>query len=91
MDVAAAWVPVQVGEIDTLKAGAASDLIKVAAAPFTALSPTEADGLAPAELAGVAHVPSPRQKVEDEAEVPLFRFDTGRLPLTSEARLTVAA
>jgi hypothetical protein len=39
--------------------------------------------------AGVAHVPSPRQKVLDEALVPLFRFVTGRLPVTSEfARLT---
>lgn len=32
--------------------------------------------------AGVAHVPSPRQKVEDDAPVPLFRFATGRLPVT---------
>src|SRR5882757_9014785 len=29
---------------------------------------------------GVAHVPSPRQKVDDEADVPLLRFATGRLP-----------
>src|SRR5882724_7586970 len=33
--------------------------------------------------AGVAQVPSPRQKVEDEADVPLFRLATGRLPETS--------
>ena len=32
--------------------------------------------------AGAAHVPSPRQNVEDDAEVPLFRFPTGRLPVT---------
>ena len=31
--------------------------------------------------AGVAHVPSPRQKVVDEAPVPLFRFATGKLPV----------
>lgn len=32
--------------------------------------------------AGVAHVPSPRQKVEDDALVPLLRFVTGKLPVT---------
>ena len=31
--------------------------------------------------AGADQVPSPRQKVDDEAEVPLFRFVTGRLPV----------
>src|SRR3990167_1422894 len=37
-----------------------------------------------------AHVASPRQKVEEEAEAPLLRLPTGRLPLTSvdDARLT---
>ena len=34
--------------------------------------------------AGVAHVPSPRQNVVLEAEVPELRLVTGRLPLTSE-------
>ena len=34
------------------------------------------------EPAGVAQVPSPRQKVVDDAEVPLFRLPTGRLPVT---------
>lgn len=38
---------------------------------------------------GVAHVPSPRQKVDDEAEVPELRFVTGRLPVTPEARDTL--
>lgn len=38
--------------------------------------------------AGVAHVPSPLQKVELEAEVPLFKFVTGRFPVTSADRLT---
>ena len=37
---------------------------------------------------GVAHVPSPRQKVEDDALVPLLRFVTGRFPVTSAVRLT---
>ena len=31
---------------------------------------------------GVAHVPSPRQNVLDDADVPLLRFVTGRLPVT---------
>jgi hypothetical protein len=31
---------------------------------------------------GVAQVPSPRQKVDDEALVPLFKFVTGRFPVT---------
>ena len=35
-------------------------------------------------------MPSPRQKVEAEAPVPLFKFVTGRLPETSLARLTSA-
>jgi hypothetical protein len=40
---------------------------------------------------GVAHVPSPRQKVELEALVPLFRFVTGRFPVmvAPAPRLTV--
>lgn len=38
--------------------------------------------------AGVAHVPSPRQKVELDADVPLFRLATGKLPVTSATRLT---
>jgi len=40
--------------------------------------------------AGADHVPSPLQKVEEDAPVPLLRFPTGRLPVTSEARLTEA-
>ena len=35
-------------------------------------------------------MPSPRQKVEAEAEVPLLRFVTGRLPETSVERTTAA-
>ena len=37
---------------------------------------------------GVAHVPSPRQKVEADAPVPLFRLLTGRLLVTAVERLT---
>ena len=40
--------------------------------------------------AGADHVPSPLQKVEEDAPVPLLRFPTGRLPVTSKARLTEA-
>ena len=40
--------------------------------------------------AGVAQVPSPRQKVDDDADVPLFRLPTGKLPVTSLASLTVS-
>jgi len=38
--------------------------------------------------AGVAQVPSPRQKVELVAPVPLLRFPTGKLPVTWLAKLT---
>ena len=37
---------------------------------------------------GLAHVPSPLQNVLDEADVPLFRFVTGRFPVTSADRDT---
>jgi len=33
--------------------------------------------------AGAAHVPSPRQNVEEDAEVPEFRCVTARFPVTS--------
>ena len=36
----------------------------------------------PPPPAGVAHVPSPRQNVVDDAPVPLLRLVTGRLPVT---------
>ena len=38
--------------------------------------------------AGVAHVPSPLQNVLDDADVPEFRFVTGKFPVTSAERLT---
>jgi hypothetical protein len=40
--------------------------------------------------AGVAQDPSPRQKVVAPADVPLFRFVTGRFPVTPFARFTCA-
>jgi len=42
------------------------------------------------EPGGAAHVPSPRQKVDALALVPLFKFVTGRFPETSVAKLTAA-
>ena len=38
--------------------------------------------------AGVAHVPSPRQNVDDDAPVPLFRCVTPRLPVMSALKST---
>ena len=38
----------------------------------------------PPEFGGTAQVPSPRQNVVAEAPVPLFRFPTGRFPVTSD-------
>src|SRR5882757_1847372 len=40
----------------------------------------------PAGAATAAHVPSPRQNVEDDAEVPLLRLVTGKLPATCVVR-----
>jgi hypothetical protein len=37
---------------------------------------------ASAFVGGAAHVPSPLQKVEEVADVPLLRFPTGRFPVT---------
>ena len=37
-------------------------------------------------LPAVAHVPSPRQNVLDDAAVPLLRLVTGRLPITPVVR-----
>ena len=42
----------------------------------------------PPPPAGVAHVPSPRQNVDDVAPVPESKFVTGKLPVTSEVKST---
>lgn len=39
---------------------------------------------------GVAQVPSPRQKVDADAAVPLFKFATGRFPVMSVVKLMAA-
>ena len=38
---------------------------------------------------GVAQVASPLQKVDEEAEVPLFKLVTGKLPVTAVVKLTL--
>src|SRR5690242_5906092 len=53
-------------------------------------SPFDPAGEPPLPPAGVAQVPSPRQKVVLEAPVPLLRLPTGRLPLTSALSRTVS-
>ena len=47
--------------------------------PVIAVVPTTTD---PDTVLGVAHAPSPRQNVAALALVPLFKFVTGRLPVT---------
>ena len=52
-------------------------------APLKLLNTSKADDPPPPPPAGVAHVPSPLQKVEADALVPEFRFVTGKFPVTS--------
>ena len=68
---------------ETAKAKTPED---VTGEPDTPISPPEKD--APTEVTdpplveGTAQVPSPRQNVVDDAEVPEFRLPTGKLPTT---------
>ena len=55
--------------------------LPVSVMPLTVPVPLT-DVTVPADAAGVAQVPSPRQKVVDDALVPEFRLATGRLPVT---------
>jgi hypothetical protein len=48
------------------------------------MSPLDPPGVPPPPPAGVAQVPSPRQKVELDALVPPLRLATGKLPDTCE-------
>ena len=77
-----AHVPVIVGLMDCDNAGAAFDGMNVVAVPLTAVRPTVAVGFAGPAPAGVDHVPSPRQNVAAEAEMPELRFVVGRLLTT---------
>lgn len=56
---------------------------RVVVPPVTVVVPTP---ILTAAAAGVAHVPSPRQKVVDEALVPELRLPTGRFPVTPVVR-----
>ena len=56
--------------------------VAVATVPAKPLAETTETLVTVPAPAGVAHVPSPRQKVEDDAPVPLLRLVTGRLPVT---------
>jgi hypothetical protein len=56
--------------------------------PLAVTSPVKA--VIPELPLGVAHVPSPRQNVVPDAEVPEFRFVTGKLPVTWLARFMLA-
>ena len=58
------------------------------AEPLIAVAPAVAVGFAAVAPLGVAQVPSPRQNVVLEAEVPELRFVVGRFPVTSVVRLT---
>ena len=67
----------------------APDAVAVTPAPVKFIDPTAAVICVPsseigmvAAAVGVAHVPSPRQNVVDDADVPELRFATGRLPVT---------
>src|SRR5512146_1824259 len=44
----------------------------------------------PPDPAGVAQLPSPRQNVVADADVPELRLVTGRFPVTSAAKFTAA-
>jgi hypothetical protein len=52
----------------------------------TALSTADTGPTTSPVPVGVAHVPSPRQNVEPDALVPLFKLATGRLPVTPVER-----
>ena len=55
------------------------------AAPDPELLSVSALVVVPPPPAGVAQVPSPLQKVDEDAPVPEFRFVTGRFPVTPVA------
>jgi hypothetical protein len=50
---------------------------------------TEVEVLRVTVIVGVAHCPSPRQNVDEEAPVPEFRLATGRLPVISVPLVSV--
>jgi hypothetical protein len=66
-------------DVETVIAGVE---VAVATVPAKPLAETTETLVTVPEPAGVAHAPSPRQNVDAEAEVPPFKFVTGRLPVT---------
>lgn len=75
-----------------LTVSAAAEVTQVAQAivPVVVIGPPVSGALVPTELTeptppGIAHVPSPRQKVVAPALVPLLRWLTARLPVTPPA------
>ena len=78
-----AILPTRVAFCDVSTVNAVDPFVAAVIAPFedaivTLDVPLEID-VPPPPPAGVAHVPSPRQKVVEDAPVPLLRFVTGRL------------
>ena len=65
--------------VESVIAGVNVGLVTVPARPLADTTDTLVTVPAPA---GVDQEPSPRQNVKAEAEVPLFRLVTGRLPVT---------
>jgi len=77
-----------------LAVSAEAEVVQVAQAmvPVVVIGPPVRGAVVPTELTepeppGIAHVPSPRQKVVAPAEVPELRLVTGRLPVTPVAKL----
>jgi hypothetical protein len=56
--------------------------LKLVTPDVSSVPSSDTEILLPPPPAGVAHVPSPLQKVTDDALVPEFRFPTGRFPVT---------
>ena len=66
-------------EVETVIAGVEVAVATVPTKPFA--ETTETLVTVP-EVAGADHMPSPRQNVAEDADVPLFKLVTGKLPVT---------
>ena len=75
-------------EVVSVIAGVVAAFATVPAKPLEDATLTLVTVPEPPVPGGVPQVPSPRQKVVALAEVPEFKFVVGRLPVTSEAKLT---
>ena len=85
--IAAPQSVVQEPVYDVVLARSVSELVNVTAPVLGPVAGhvVEKD-VTPLDPEGVAQVPSPRQKVVDDAPVPLLRLVTGRLPVTPVVR-----